>query len=199
MVNYKFVFSSAGFLVKQAVYPLAGIESNTPNDKGNWATEDLKIPVVPMGVSGRFYSLPVILQSADTSEYVELPEAVVSITKSKKIVTTDIVGGNGTVKEFISDNDIEINIFVGIVSVDDAGNIIDKYPAEGVKALCSILDRREAIRITSDFLELFDIDGGYFHAVITDYSITQQTHSNRQEVTIKALSDYDYTIGYEEI
>jgi hypothetical protein len=126
-----------------------------------------------------------------------IPEAIVNIVKRKRIVTTAIVGGSGTVKEFIGDDDMSIDITVGIVATDGTGNIIDEYPENEVYRLIDLLDAK-TIDIYSPFLDLFDLDGGMFKIVVTDYSVTQSTHTNRQVVTVNALSDYDYTIYYEE-
>jgi hypothetical protein len=117
--------------------------------------------------------------------------------KRKRIVSTAVVGGSGTVKEFIGDDDMSIDITVGIVATDGAGNIIDEYPENEVYRLIDLLDAK-TIDIYSPFLDLFDLDGGMFKIVVTDYGVTQSTHTNRQVVTINALSDYDYTIYYEE-
>jgi hypothetical protein len=127
-----------------------------------------------------------------------IPEALVSITKKKTIVSTVVVGGKGTVKEFIADNDMEIEITLGIVAVDDANTILDEYPAEDLHRLMNILDSHKGIEAWSPFLELFDLDGGYFKMVVTGYKIVQSTHTNRQVVSISGVSDYDYTIFYEE-
>jgi hypothetical protein len=50
----------------------------------------------------------------------------------------------------------------------------------------------------SNSQRLFEIDGGSMKIVVEEYSITQATHTNRQAVAIKAVSDWDYTIFYEE-
>jgi hypothetical protein len=148
---------------------------------------------------GKNVIVPLALRAGGAKEEpLYIPEAIVSITKKKTIVSTVIVGGKGTVKEFISDNDMEIDITVGIVSVDDNNIILDEYPAEDLYKLMNILDSHKGIEAWSPFLELFDLDGGYFKMVITEYKITQSTHTNRQSVNIRAVSDYDYTIFYEE-
>jgi isopentenyl diphosphate isomerase/L-lactate dehydrogenase-like FMN-dependent dehydrogenase len=131
---------------------------------------------------------------AYSGERIIMDEAVISLQKTKSIVTTQIVGGTGTVKEYISDADIDITISAALVATDYADNIIDEYPEEGIKQLRKVIDTPETIKATSKFLELFEID----RMVIKEVSITQATHSNRQEITIKALSDYDYTIYNEE-
>ncbi|MDR0872166.1 MAG: DUF6046 domain-containing protein [Prevotellaceae bacterium] len=197
-INFKFVAATGGMQIKQNLYPLVPITDNTTNNKGKFAATGIKFPMVPGGVSGKFFAMPLyIASSSDPSVYIDLEEAVISITKSKKIVSTEIVGGNGTIKEFIGDNDMNIDIAVGIVATDEAGNIIDEYPTDGVRALRELLDKREALKISSEFFEVLDL-GAMFYIVVTEYSITQQTHSNRQTVKIKAVSDYDYTIYSEE-
>jgi hypothetical protein len=186
-LNYKFVASGIGNVVKANVYPLARPSA-------------LKAPVVyPSGYMGKFVTIPIVLRSQKTGKELSIPEALVTLTRKKKIVSTQVVGGNGTVKEFISDDDMDVTIVLGIVATDEDGNIIDEYPEAGIRDLREILDERNSIDITSDFLKLFDIDGGSdCRIVVTDYSMTQETHSNRQVVNITALSDYDYTIYSEE-
>jgi hypothetical protein len=148
---------------------------------------------------GKNVIVPIVLRSNGTKEEpLYIPEAIVSITKRKNIVSTPVVGGSGTVKEFISDEDMEIEITAGIVASDLSGNIIDEYPEDKMHDLMNIIDSKKGIEVWSPFLELFDLDGGYFKMIVTDYTVVQSTHTNRQVVNIKAVSDYDYTImSYE--
>ena len=127
----------------------------------------------------------------------DIPEAVVNVTRKNRIVTTAVVGGQGTVKEFIGEDDMDIDITVAGTAVDESGYMIDEYPEEGLATLIEFLEAKR-IDAYSPFLALFDLDGGDFHLVVTGYSVKQETHSNRQVVAISAVSDYDYTIFYEE-
>jgi hypothetical protein len=199
-INYAFRVAGAIDLLKPAVRAarlLPTIENLRTTD-GLWSqeTEHVSVPMV-IPSDGKYYMIPLILR-ADDGEFVSIEETVVSLTKRKNIVKTQVVGGNGTVKELISDDDIDLNIITGIVAVDEAGYLLDEYPKEGVEKMRKLLDRRESLYATSDFLRLFEIDGGSMKIVVEEYSISQTTHTNRQVVNIKAVSDWDYTIFYEE-
>lgn len=179
---YKFTSSGLDTVVKSKIYPLHSTVGST----------QLKMPLV-----AAFYITPLMLQTID-GERITIPEAVVSLTKAKEIKKTTVVAGNGTVKEYISDKDVSLNIVLGIVATDDEGNIVDAYPEKGVKDLQKILDKKESIMMFSSFLSLFEIDGGFLKVVIDEYTVIQETAYNRQVFTIKATSDYDHTIYAEE-
>lgn len=190
---YKFTSSGLDTVVKSRVYPLhSTVGRNQEPGNSEMVTNKIRMPLV-----SAFYITPLMLQTID-GERITIPEAVVSLTKSKEIKKTTVVAGNGTVKEYISDKDISLNIVVGIVATDDEGNIIDAYPEKGVKDLQKILDKKESIMMFSSFLSLFEIDGGFLKVVIDEYTVIQETAYNRQVFTIKATSDYDYTIYAEE-
>ena len=116
-------------------------------------------------------------------------DAIVAISRGKNIVCTQMVGMNGTVKEYINDGDYILNIVVGVAAVRD-GVIVDEYPAEGLRELRRFLDRNEALSVHSEFLEVFDISS----IVVKSYSVSQDTASNYQSVSISALSDEEYDI-----
>ncbi|MDE6037024.1 MAG: hypothetical protein K2G05_02040 [Duncaniella sp.] len=117
-------------------------------------------------------------------------DAIINITRQKQIVSTALVGRSGTIKEYITDGDYQINLSVGIVAVDAGGTIIDQYPERAVAQLREILDRPEALEVNSAFLDLFMIR----KIVVTGFTVRQMTHSNRQVIEITALSDDDYVI-----
>jgi hypothetical protein len=149
---------------------------------------------------GKNIIVPIALRAGGAKEPpLYIPEAIVSIRKRKNIVSTMVVGGSGTIKEFISDEDMDIEITAGVVATDIANTIIDEYPEQNLHKLMNILDSKKGIEVWSPFLELFDLDGGYFKMVVEEYSMVQSTHTNRQQVSIKAVSDYDYTIFSEEL
>jgi len=195
-LNFKYMASSLAIAAKSIVYPLRGTVEPTVSRDGAFTESPASYPLVS-SVYGQNVLMPLIIRTA-SGKTLRLDEAVINLVKRKQIVSTSIVGGNGTVKELISDNDVELTITTAIVAVDDNGCISDDYPFEGVKQLREILDLPERIEIVSDFLEVFDIDGGAFAIVVTDYELEQETHTNRQTVRISALSDSEYTIFYEE-
>ena len=116
-------------------------------------------------------------------------DAVVSVSRKKNIVTTQLVGMDGTVKEYVNADDYSIKIAVGVQAVKD-GVFVDEYPTEGIKELRKFFDLNEPIMVSSEFLQIFEID----RLVITDFAVNQTTESNYQPITLSALSDAEYNV-----
>ena len=120
---YQFTTTGLDSAIKGKIYPLKSIVSSDQADgNSSFVTNKLKMPLF-----GGFYITPLFLQTLD-GVGLTIPEAIVTLTKSKDIKATQLVAGNGTVKEYISDKDIDLSIVVGLVATDDQGNIVDEYP-----------------------------------------------------------------------
>lgn len=120
-----------------------------------------------------------------------LNNAVVSVSKQKEIVKTVLVGRKGgTIKEYITDGDYQVNIALGLVAVDEDGKQIDQYPEQAVGLLRRALEVDAALTVSSLFLDLFEIN----KIVVTGFSAKQMTYSNQQTIEITAISDSDYVI-----
>jgi hypothetical protein len=102
------------------------------------------------------------------------------VTQSKNIVITNIQGRNGSIKEYIADDDYNVTI-TGIIA---GGNNV--YPKNEVLALKKVLDSPTAININSWFLNQF----GVHTIVIKDYNFGQEAGRNSQQAfSISAISD----------
>lgn len=121
-------------------------------------------------------------------------DVVMNVSLQKEIVKTSIIGRKGSIKEYITDGDYQISMSVGIMAVNDRGEIIDQYPERAVTQLREILERPEALEVNSGFLDLFNIN----KIVVTNMTVKQMTHSNRQVIEITAISDDDYCITYSD-
>lgn len=99
-------------------------------------------------------------------------------------------GRAGTIKEYISDGDYQIEICIGIVAVDENNEIIDQYPESAMSTIREVLEGNEALEVSSTFLDIFGIN----KIVVTGFSAKQMTYANRQVVEVSALSDDDYII-----
>ncbi len=151
---------------------------------------------------GRDLIVPLTLKgSRDTLRF---QEAVVNVTRSRNIVATPVLNGRGTVKEMITDGDLDLTITLAVVSGSKDGDFdgtstesYDVYPYNGVERLRKLLDEPERLDVVSDFLKLFDLDGGELGIVVKSYTVHQDTHLNRQVFEIQALSDYDYNLLIE--
>lgn len=202
-MDTKIIFHTTGLegVVTANIYRLTPtIEQAQDTGDKIFRTDNPSIPFVSgTNMVGNYLVVPLFLvDPQNPNKKLEIPEAIVNINKRKNIVQTEIVGGYGTVKEYINDGDIEMSIIIGIIAKTNDNKMIDRYPTSELRELIEILDAKNAIQITSDFLKIFGIDGGIFNAVITDYSIEQSSHSNHQIVNISAISDYDYVIFEEE-
>ena len=151
---------------------------------------------------GRALIVPLTLKgSRDTLRF---QEAVVNVNRSRNIVATPVLNGRGTVKEMITDGDLDLTITLAVVSGSKDGDFdgtstesYDVYPYNGVERLRKLLDEPERLDVVSDFLKLFDLDGGELGIVVKSYTVHQDTHLNRQVFEIQALSDYDYNLLIE--
>ncbi len=117
-------------------------------------------------------------------------DAVVSISKQKEIVKTALVGRAGTIKEYITDGDYQLTISIGVVAVDAMNKPIDQYPEKAMSVLRKIFEKDESLEVSSAFLDVFGIN----RMVVTGFSASQMTYSNRQTIEVSALSDDDYII-----
>lgn len=117
-------------------------------------------------------------------------DAVVNISKQKEIVKTALVGRTGTIKEYITDGDYQLSINIGVVAVDSENKPIDQYPEKAMGVLRKIFEKDESLEVSSAFLDVFGIN----KMVVTGFSASQMTHSNRQTIEVSALSDDDYII-----
>jgi hypothetical protein len=128
-------------------------------------------------------------------EYV-LNDCVIVVSQEKQIATTYLQGRNGSIKEYIADGDysIDINATIGNDYLLDANGVYDTaagdYPVQEMQMFLEILKAPVALEVSSDFLELFGIKS----MVIKNYTIPQQTHSNRQAISMQCLSDEPYEI-----
>jgi hypothetical protein len=115
---------------------------------------------------------------------------LMTVNMTKNIVTTAIQGRNGTVKEYASDGDYQINIR-GVL----AGTGQNEYPAIEVEALSRILTVPDTIKVTSEFLGRFGSISpfgveGIQDVVVESFSFPQsEGFHNVQLFNINLLSD----------
>lgn len=194
-INFQFIATGIARQARATLYRLSPsqVNSQVPSWAGHGgtpATSGITIPVTDRSYwEGRYVLTEITLRKED-GETLTINDATVNISREKHMVRTTLVGLDGTIKEYIANGDYDIGITVGITAVDDEGQIVDEYPSEGIRKVREFLEENKAIEVTSVFFEIFGID----RMVITRFSLNQDTHSNRQVIDIKALSDEDYVI-----
>lgn len=126
-------------------------------------------------------------------------EVVISVSQERNIVTTSLQGRDGTIKEYISNGDYGITLDIALTDYEgepdeqtDEEFLLPKqdYPISRVETLRKLLTTPQTVEVESDFLYAFGIRS----AVVTSFSLQQETHSNRQSVQIQMLSDEPYEI-----
>ena len=126
-------------------------------------------------------------------------EVVISVSQERNIVTTSLQGRDGTIKEYISNGDYGITLDIALTDYEgepdeqtDEEFLLPKqdYPISRLETLRKLLTTPQTVEVESDFLYAFGIRS----AVVTSFSLQQETHSNRQSVQIQMLSDEPYEI-----
>lgn len=137
---------------------------------------------------GRWVLCPLRLELED-GEGVTFADAVAAASREHRIVSTALVGRDGTVKEYINAGDWSVNIVLGLQHTD-GGVIADEWPGTEVRQVRKLLEAKEALRVHSEFLDALNIG----QLVIRSYSARQMTEANYQVIEISAVSDEDYEI-----
>lgn len=193
------VISWANYMSKRLVRFGKGRTNEAPSWEGRGNTinaQDRGVPITDRAWwEGRYVLCPLRLRAETESGTleVELADAVAAVSRENRIVSTGLVGRDGTVKEYINAGDWAVNIVVGVQPVRD-GVITDEYPGDELRELRQLLDVKGAIEVHSEFLAIFDIT----KIVIKSYAATQMTEANYQALSISAASDEDYEIYSNE-
>lgn len=113
--------------------------------------------------------------------------ALCEISNDRNIVKTKIAGANGTIKEYMSDGDFNINI---------KGSLVSKYsnmpPIDELNTLNIIIKHPEALTVRSNFLDYFDIQ-----KLVIEKPVVKQREGMRNVVDfeLQCVSDYKYVLG----
>lgn len=132
--------------------------------------------------------LPCLLQNNAETQELLLEAAIVSFSKSKKIVLTELQGRDGSFKELINNGDYAITI-KGIICNKAPG-----YPIDQVVELKELVDVNEALKVTHEVLNAIGVDS----LVITDFSCPDSPFQNMQPFTISAVSDNGFELTIDD-
>jgi hypothetical protein len=130
---------------------------------------------------------------------IRFDEVLLDVSLIKNIVNTPIPGRNGTIKQYISDNDYSIYI-TGSISGKWNGSRWSKngvyYPEQEMQNLINICKAGYMIPVTSNFLNnIYGID----NIAIADYRMSQVEGGRySQAFEINALSDSDIILEFTE-
>lgn len=130
--------------------------------------------------------------STEVVEYagLKVDTCMVFMSQRKNIVKTEVLGRPGSVKEYISRSDYNIQIVGSIVGSSMA------YPEQDVQALRSIMESPEAITIDNRLLRIFDVDT----IAVEGFQVTpREGFNNLQDFSIRATSDSDFILELEDL
>ena len=131
----------------------------------------------------------------NTSKEITFPDltfetVIMTVSQSKNIVTTEIQGRNGTVKEYIGMGDYNITIN-GILTTKNGNGV---NPIEQLRNLKLMLNANRTLEVACTYLQTLDIT----NLVIKDYELPQEYGGySYQKFSITALSDYPKEIYIE--
>jgi len=119
----------------------------------------------------------------------DLELAIIEIYKPRNIVKTQVMGRNGTIKEYMSDDDYQINI---------TGTFLNKYayrsPEELMRYFDQITKAPIELKVVSNFLSYFDI----YTLVIENSKIKQREGSrNIVDYELQCCSETPFEIKAE--
>lgn len=100
-----------------------------------------------------------------TTETIQLLWVLVEVTQTKNIVKTQMLGKDGTVKEYISMGDYIVKIRGALVNT-----FRKDYPKNKVEKLVRIFKKNQALDVVSEYLMMF----GIYNLVVDDFTMGQQ-------------------------
>lgn len=167
------VAASLGFqLAKRGIYRLAGVTGQ------EWLDEKVRTSIT--------------FQKPGETDVITIAEAVVKVTQKRIITKTAVNGLKGTIKEYICEDDFALEITCAVSAMTGQ----DGYPEAAMRELMDLCRKPVSLEVHSNFLSnVFGIN----KMVVMEYTMDQQTYSNRQMITIKGVSDMDYEIRSEEV
>lgn len=114
-------------------------------------------------------------------EYLKLIWVLTDVTLPVNIVKTKVQGRNGTVKEYISQDDYQVKIRGAIANSFDSA-----YPKDEVAKLIRLCTKGAQLEVVSEYLQMFSI-----HTLVVESAVFKQSEGkvNLQTFEISCVSD----------
>lgn len=151
-------------------------------DPGTGSNPFNSIDVSQVSKADMFYMNVPVFSNLDISGFkVKFPLVLFNVSQKRNIVTTKIQGRNGSIKEYIADEDFEITIKGTIPGENGV------FPITAVTQLMGICKATQALKINSAYLNTIF---GIYNIVVSSYSMDQAAGKISEfPFTITAVSD----------
>lgn len=125
-----------------------------------------------------------LIIKTDNANSIEL-DCKIDCSTTKNIVSTAINGLNGTIKEWIAEGDVAINVEVTLLGEGS------QYPTEKVERLTALLRENESLQVENETLNnVYGVE----RLVVTSWSMTPTKAFNYQTISFNAVSDKVYRV-----
>ena len=125
-----------------------------------------------------------LILKTDNANSIEL-DCKIDCSTTKNIVSTAINGLNGTIKEWIAEGDVAINVEVTLLGEGS------QYPTEKVERLTALLRKNESLQTENETLNnVYGVE----RIVITSWGMTLTKAFNYQTISFNAVSYKVYKI-----
>src|SRR6185312_7476851 len=116
-------------------------------DPGNGSNPFTPVVITEASKADMFFMNGPVFSNLDISGFqVKFPLVLFNVSQKRNIVTTKIQGRNGSIKEYISDEDFEITIKGTIPGENGA------FPIKAVTQLMTICKLQQSLKINSAYL-----------------------------------------------
>lgn len=181
--NIKYILDSFGLGgVRTIDYELASSELEQRS-----SNFDLEPSAIAQSNKTSYLGTPVFgdITLRNDNASIELITVLATVGMSKNIVKTPMQGVNGTIKEYISDGDYDVDIQGVLVSNSDL------RPDDKIKTLQGLCTVASSLEIESSFLQLFDI----YNVVVESFRfLPQKGFWNMMPFELKCVSDHPIEI-----
>lgn len=131
------------------------------------------------------------LKNEQTKEYLNLKDRVqIDCSRTKNIVSTQINGQIGTIKEWVNNGDVAINLLITVINEKN----VDAYPEQELKDIMSFLNMNRELKVYNKYLN--DVMG-VTRLVVTSFKHTSKIYQGMQTISVDAMSDETYVVEEE--
>lgn len=177
-VKPKFFKSSDPLKGTASDFSGAGLQPLSDDDFNMATSENGNAPISMLGTP---VFCDMIIENQAQTKKMQLLWVLCEVNLVKEIVKTKLQGTDNTVKEYISRGDYDVNIKGGLYS-----EFSNAYPKADVIQLRELLELPEALKVTSEFLQMFNI----YELVVESAGFPQaEAVQNIQLFNIKCCED----------